>query len=148
MAQFSCEQLREKRERANAVIASDQSEKRQLDAALRRNEVETANLRAELQRLKAEPSLPSIPSGRRSSYAGQRRRQRDRDAASEGAGAIPQLFPNFRRIKDLEDQIDALEQARQRLLPQYARTLRRMNEMLDGRGCIIEAMRRKGCIGY
>lgn len=150
MAQFSCEELRERRQRADANIASDQRRSRQLEAALRYNEIQTANIRAEIDRLRNELSPPSLPGPRRRAKVGQRRprRDRDRDAALEAGEALPQLFPNFRRIRDLEREIVQLEQERQRLLPQYARALRQLNEMLDGRGCIVVAMRRKGCLGY
>lgn len=76
MAQFSCEELRERRQRADANIASDQRRSRQLEAALRYNEIQTANIRAEIDRLRNELSPPSLPGPRRRAKVGQRRPRR------------------------------------------------------------------------
>ncbi len=112
-------------------------------------EIQMANKRAEIRRLKNEPSPPVLPGPqeRDDTPRGHRRRRRRGDGASEVGEATQHLVPNFFKIRRLEGEINDLNRQRQQLLPEHARVLRQMNEMIDGRGCIVQAMRRKGCLG-
>ncbi len=150
MMRFSCDQLREKRTRANLNIAADQRDERRLEAEIRRIEIEIANLEAEIDRIRRRPVEPALPgpvdrSGRRKpkkpSWFGAVETAID----VVQAGAQPIL--NRTEIRELEAEVRVLEAE----LPDRRRNLwnrqERLNESIASRGCINQAMRAKGCVG-
>lgn len=147
MTQFSCEELREKRERAESNIREDQRLKQSLEAQIRRIEIEIANNRAEIRRLRNQTPLPSLPGPVRRDNAGRPKPPKPHEIVLSAAQAAADYFPNRSEIRRLEGEIGALERRRQGLRPQYMTRLERWNEAQDSRGCIIRAMREKGCIG-
>lgn len=147
MIRFSCDELREKRARANSNIAADQRDKRRLEAEVRSIEIQIANLEAEIDRIQRRPVEPALPG-----------------PVDRGDGRKPSKPSPFEAVVDLVGaaaqpirglgEIRRLELARARLeaeLPDLRRELwgrqERLNESIASRACINRAMRAKGCIG-
>ena len=147
MAGFSCEELREKRERAESNIREDQSLKQNLEAQIRRIEIQIADKRAEINRLRRQTPSPSLPGSVDRDNSGRPKRPKPYEIILAAGQVAVDYVSAPLDIRRLEGDIDDLERDRQRLLPEYMNRLERWNEAIDGRSCIIRAMREKGCIG-
>lgn len=101
MVQFSCEQLREKRKRAMAVIADDQRLIRRFNAQIRNLEILSANKRAQIARLRGEIPHPGLPGPFGRDADGSSRRPGIGDIIVGNAEAIAQGIRNRQEIQRL-----------------------------------------------
>lgn len=102
MASFSCEDLREKRERAESNIREDQRRKQSLEAQIRRIEIEIADNRAEIGRLRNQTPLHSLLGPVRRDDASRSKPPKPYEIVLSAAQAAADYFPNRSEIRRLE----------------------------------------------
>lgn len=147
MMRFSCDELREKRRRAQINVAEDQRDKRRIEAEIRAIEIRVANLEAQIDRIRRRPPEPVLP-GPFDPAAGRKpRKPSPLEPIIDIVGVAAQPIRDQIERRRLEGRIRTLE-AR---LPSLRRDLwdrqERLNEMIAARSCINQAIRAKGCAG-
>jgi predicted nucleic acid-binding Zn-ribbon protein len=147
MMGFSCEELREKRRRANLNIASDQRDRDRLVSEIRRIEIQIADKRAEIRRIQNRLPDPSIQSLVPTDDHGRKRPPKPWEIVVDVVQAAASPAQNRFTIQQLEREIGELETDLPDLRQRRWDRQERLNEMIAGRACINDAMRRKGCIG-
>ena len=147
MLEFSCDELREKRMRADINIMNDKRKIEDISAAIRRENINISNTEAKINELRSEPPQPSVSAPISTDRDGKPRTPGRFETAIEVIEGVAAPIYNWREIRRLESDIDNAEERVRDLLRDLADRNERYDEMLAGRECIKTAMRRKGCRG-
>lgn len=155
---LSCDELREKRSRINSNIATDQREAQRLRSKIDAIDLKIAEKRDELEDVGGEPEPTSYSNVEQDQERRRRRQRKPRlrlpriptpvgvvvDVAAQVAAAA--VKDKLDRVR-IRDEISTLLREREPLLAAYSKRLELMNETIDGRARVVDAMRRKRCVG-
>ncbi len=147
MDQFTCEELLEKRKRIDLAIGADQTSLERTNSRIHRNRSRIANNEARIQRLRGELPTPSLHGPLEMDDNRKPKTPGFVDIFLDSAEEIARQIRNRQEIQRLNSDIDRLERDIQYLLLQQTRQQQSLNEALEGRECIQQARRRKGCLG-